>query len=283
LNTSLRTGMAIAIFSLPVLAHASTFVGSASAQLYQLQYAVLDLTPNDNNVAAIAIEGSGFLTSSANWQALSGGVNPLPTSTLSVQSAPTVSASVSGTQISLSASMLVPVNQGSGAGALYHYGPAGTQPAVSDAARFHLSPYTSLTITGLASALASTQVAAFTFAGSSPMLGYSRAEVSGGFVLSPDGGGSTPGGVSVSSWSEVLVADDLANPAWPNAVSQSFVDKPFVIQVVNNSASAIVGDLNLKLSVGVSARPPVPEPGTWALMGLGLVGLHLVTRRRPGH
>jgi uncharacterized protein YkwD len=29
----------------------------------------------------------------------------------------------------------------------------------------------------------------------------------------------------------------------------------------------------------VSATPPVPEPGTWLLMGLGLAGLHLARKR----
>lgn len=57
-------------------------------------------------------------------------------------------------------------------------------------------------------------------------------------------------------------------------------DAPFSVQINNASAASANGMLILGAEADYSVSVAVPEPGTWALMGLGLVGIGAVARRR---
>lgn len=57
-------------------------------------------------------------------------------------------------------------------------------------------------------------------------------------------------------------------------------DAPFSVQINNASASSANGMLILGAEADYSVSVAVPEPGTWVLMGLGLVGIGVVARRR---
>lgn len=56
-------------------------------------------------------------------------------------------------------------------------------------------------------------------------------------------------------------------------------DAPFSVQINNASASSVNGMLVLGAEADYTVSVAVPEPGTWALMGLGLVGIGAVARR----
>lgn len=56
-------------------------------------------------------------------------------------------------------------------------------------------------------------------------------------------------------------------------------DSPFSVQINNTSASSVNGALVLGAEADYNVRVSVPEPGTWALMGLGLVATGLVSGR----
>lgn len=58
-----------------------------------------------------------------------------------------------------------------------------------------------------------------------------------------------------------------------------FSPKGYVLQLSGTLAPEALGT---GVSLQLFVRPPIPEPGTWALMGLGLVGLFAVGRQRAG-
>lgn len=57
-------------------------------------------------------------------------------------------------------------------------------------------------------------------------------------------------------------------------------DAPFSVQIDNASTSSANGLLILGAVADYAVSVSVPEPGTWALMGLGLMGIGSVARRR---
>lgn len=57
-------------------------------------------------------------------------------------------------------------------------------------------------------------------------------------------------------------------------------DAPFSVQINNASTSSVNGMMVLGAEADYSVSVAVPEPGTWVLMGLGLVGIGAVARRR---
>lgn len=75
-------------------------------------------------------------------------------------------------------------------------------------------------------------------------------------------------------------------------VIEKKLSQPFELSFVNAENNTKNGRFNLNISVGSTAytrestsylpidTPGVPEPGTWALMGLGMVGLSWATRRQ---
>jgi hypothetical protein len=174
-------------------------------------------------------------------------------------------------------------------------------------ARFTLAPNTALLITGTANLAVSVDTSALLAAlADLPVTGWTLSRDYNGssaqFSLNlyedaTDAGGSTVGSVTQSSGidlslgqsSVVFSSETPELTTWSNTVN-----KPFALTVVNANGVEQSGDVNLSVydmqsySLALQAALPVdpggpgvvPEPGTYALMALGLAGLGVVSRRK---
>lgn len=81
-------------------------------------------------------------------------------------------------------------------------------------------------------------------------------------------------GTTIGSGAELALGSSWANQSLTFTATASSQQLSFML-----ASSAQKAYMSID-GVAVQATTPVPEPGTWALMGLGLCGLMLVSRRR---
>lgn len=149
---------------------------------------------------------------------------------------------------------------------------------------FTLSANTALVIDGqwhINTGLDLTQVQPGAFIDSIQANGWSANFVShsaAGVALQLDDGKD-----GVAAWNSHELRQSLDG----NGVGEMFTDQtieqadsPFSIQINNTASSAANGLLILGAVADYTVSVAVPEPGTWVLMGLGLVGIGAVASRR---
>lgn len=110
------------------------------------------------------------------------------------------------------------------------------------------------------------------------------ADFSGTFRLTGNNG-MPPSGVTVS-YNEGFSGSATSGATYYNVRSGSFLfngndsARSFTMTLTNNTTKAVSGSLDLQVLSGlVLMSTQVPEPGTWALMGLGLLGVAVASRR----
>lgn len=91
---------------------------------------------------------------------------------------------------------------------------------------------------------------------------------------------------SFSSLGREILINDLGDVASDTSYLNKYTDSLF-LSASNTGRTYASGGLELSInaspSITLSPQRPIPEPGTWALMGLGLVGVGLATRRQRFH
>ena len=127
------------------------------------------------------------------------------------------------------------------------------------------------------------------FSGSFSITGSGNNYLSGTFTDSVFGGGtslvlsasSDQPGETVTFTSSVIPVVDLADN---RGISFSFTDVSPPATTVGSGASRTLAPFAADISGDFSATPVVPEPATWAMLGLGFAGMGLLglTRRRKG-
>jgi hypothetical protein len=125
--------------------------------------------------------------------------------------------------------------------------------------------------------------------GSFSITGGGNNYLSGTFSDSIFGGGTSlvlsasndVAGETVTFTSSVIAASDLA---LNRGVSFSFTDVSPPASTVGTGALRTLAPFAADISGDFSATPVVPEPATWAMLGLGFAGMGLLglTRRRKG-
>lgn len=81
-------------------------------------------------------------------------------------------------------------------------------------------------------------------------------------------------GLSIGSGAELALGSSWFNQSLTFTAKSSSQQLSFMLASPSQKAYMSID------GIAVAATAPVPEPGTWALMGLGLCGLLLVKRRR---
>ncbi|WP_290644619.1 PEP-CTERM sorting domain-containing protein [Aquabacterium sp.] len=322
---NMHKGMLNRIVFATVLACASTAQAasdtlfSASAQLSNLSYRLVDLDPNDGIAPSVTFNSIIHVNSGGDaWTDAPGFSNSLlPSSPLqsSLQDG-TAEASSTGLRVysSLSSQSLLAQVDPNASGYQYVYLNApmpmvysmggGTDPMSIDPAHITLSANTAIVITGVASingtVNAGTQTdllnALAPQGGSTDAALYSKVNAHIGLQLSSldqDWSSNNNNALTVSSASSSFMLE----AGWDNASGQDqtfSAQRDVLVQYANFGTTDKVIDLDVTLSsnaytsgyvtlvpaLPIDPVPGIPEPGTYALMGLGLAGIGLAHRRR---
>jgi len=83
---------------------------------------------------------------------------------------------------------------------------------------------------------------------------------------------------SCVEWTPVFVSNDQVDFLAPSGTSLTFGEHYFVNVIFNESATQVNG--NTTGFTAVFTAPPIPEPGTWAMLILGVAMIGFVARRR---
>jgi hypothetical protein len=234
---------------------------SASASITNLTFTLFDLNPGDGIDPGITFVGG---ESGGTGSLISAGGGTVPFGALSgsqfgvasgAASNGTTTGSFSVSSTSLSASGAV---QFTGAFDVAAFSGSGSTV-------FRLTPFTTLSISGLATVTVTTDGIEL---GGVPESGKAVASIS---ISGPAaGGGQGFQQATDSRTAEVSPLLDIVVPMVSGSVGVAFV---------NLTNATMEGNLVANVSV-LGQTPAVPEPSTWALAGLGLLGVGAVVRKR---
>ena len=294
MKLKLITCAAIVAAALPVAASASsTPLGSASAQLTDLSYRLVDLDPDDGiapsitfttgNQVRLFAEG-GFSNSRETLGWLS---NPFDAATaLSTVAVDGEQAAIEGNSLSARSDIFIGdavannalLATGQHQASVASRGSLGTSPFTQG---WTLSARTALVVEGRALATLNNDLTSLL-----PLVDkdiHSSSTASIGLSLEAE---RNPG--LQASFSKFVFKNsrlDASGNIWTDASDPAALDETFVLTLSNEGATAMKGRLgfgvNAVTSLSVTTlTSPVPEPSQWALYLMGMAMLPLVARRR---
>lgn len=312
-------GMANGIVLAAAMACASTaqaaddVLFSATAQITGLSYKLIDLTPNDGVAPSVTFNNSITLNT-GNWDGnISYSNSLLPDSTLQtvymgnvVEASPTglsVSSTVTSQGLSSELSQLDPTLRGSQS---FYSTSTFVSPSIvggGDLGYVTLGANTAIVITGVASMNAefnttktSDLINTLSPSGSTPLLSlYPSLNASIHLSLGTGEylyGDSTYSMSDTSShfsmdsswWYDMSAAGDKATagqqPFSIHYMNLADTEKSVSLSLDVSANSQLSGYVEFAPALPVDPVPGIPEPGTYALMGLGLAGIGLAHRRR---